>query len=115
MIKESNFTMYRGDYIKLNIEIFDENNDIVATSGKTATYFFGSNQKEMFVKNEKDGSIDILESDNGTLLVIIKIDELDTRGLSPGNYYHELKIRDINGMPSTVMTGRVTIINTRIK
>ena len=109
---EKNITIYSGDYIYLEIEVYDEDNEPINHENITAEYYFG-NKQPVFIKDNQGPDLEI-NGNNGTLTIIVKLQEQDTKNLQPHSYYHEIKIRDSQGKPNTIMTGVVRVLPTRL-
>jgi len=99
------FTTWKGNYRQIVFYI----EDVSTVTGGTAEW-------AMSTTEEATGSQAILKTSGGfgiTLSgknVTVTLEPADTTGITAGSYYHELRLVDTVGQPTTPAIGTVTIL-----
>lgn len=100
-----NFTTYVGNYREVNITIQDvstvEDCEAYWAMAPTSTSVINTLEKS---SESTPAGITL----SGKIVKVI-LNPADTESLTPGTYYHELRLVDANGKPSTPAIGTVTL------
>jgi hypothetical protein len=83
--------------------------DIAVSLDMEATYKIAN-----VLRKSIDNGISLSLVDD-SLLITIELTRDDTIDVTPGKYYHEIEVKDVNGDPYTVMTGHMEIAKTIIR
>lgn len=109
-----NIVIYAGDYMELEVFVYDQDNNNVDAQGITATYKVAKHPKmQPVITKDMTNELSINEID-GTLMIKIILNPADTVDMHGGTYYHEIEVEDSNQRPFTIMTGTFEIIPTLI-
>jgi hypothetical protein len=106
------FTLYQNDDVTIQVTIRDENGDLVDVSGASAAQWimrkYAGSTTASITKTLAAAEIDVATS-GASGIITIDILSADTTSLSPGEYYHELRITDAAGGDSTILVGHVNL------
>lgn len=101
--ENQDFTTWKGNYRLINFYI----SDVSTVTGGTA---------EWALSTSSTGSTILLktsEANSGITLVgkyvTVTLNPVDTSGLTSGSYYHELRLVDVIGQPTTPAIGTMTL------
>lgn len=97
------FTTWVGNYRQITFYI----SDVSTVTGGTAQWALGDSVtgSTLVLKTSVASTGITLSGKN----VIVTLEPYETSGLTSGSYYHELKLTDIVGQPSTPAIGTVTL------
>lgn len=97
------FTTWKGNYRIINFYI----SDVSTVTGGTAEWAMStSNSGATIILKTSDPTSGITLSGK---YVIVTLNPSDTSALSPGSYYHELRLVDVVGQPTTPAIGTITL------
>ena len=111
--KNQNIEFYQGDTVDLDVTVIDEEGAAQNIAGATIAWvlYDENTQTATLTKNTTSG-ITITSGLDGEYTV--SLTPSDTGSITPGDYYHESEITDSTGHVSTVFTGYVTVLPSRI-
>jgi|10_taG_2_1085330.scaffolds.fasta_scaffold52496_2 hypothetical protein len=104
------FTLYSGDDKTIVVTITNSSGQIVNLTGLTAAQFVAK-------KYSKSSSVDVTKTLGAGITnaapttgkLTITLDAADTSGLTPGEYYVEVRIKDSASRLGTVSVGTMTL------
>jgi len=103
--QNQDFTTWVGNYRTIVFYI----EDVSTVTGGTAEWAMsttsGATGSQAILKTSVASTGITLSGKN----VIVTLEPSDTSGISPGSYYHELRLVDIAGQPTTPAIGTVTL------
>lgn len=105
------FTTWKGNYRRIDFYI----EDVSTVTGGTATWAMSLSETgtTLILKSSTGGTIGLTGK---TVSVYLQpADTNEASGIAAGSYYHELRLVDIVGQPSTPAIGTVTLKNVIIK
>ncbi len=104
--KEQNFELWTGDYREITFVV----EDVEKLDGASVKWFMAASAKaEVLVQKESPERI-VIDGNEFTVMLLAE----DTETISPGGYYHEAVVTDIEGHVVTVATGKA-VINPSLK
>tara|TARA_B100000575_G_scaffold211861_1_gene172824 strand:+ start:235 stop:591 length:357 start_codon:yes stop_codon:yes gene_type:complete len=108
--ENQDFNMFAGDTKIISLVVADENENIVNLTGLNSAQFvikkYPSSETASVTKTLGSG----IANDTPTLGVLeITLSASDTASMSPGEYYHETRIKDSGNKIGTITTGKVTL------
>jgi len=112
--KNQAITFPAGDAFVLHVPIKDAAKQIVNLAGHTVEYLVSDAPPEsatevLLTKTTANGEASLEEDEDGLWSADIVFNHVDTVSMAPKTYYHQLRVYDGSGAPSTVMTGSITI------
>lgn len=118
MAKEKqDITFWKGDSGIIIITAVDESDVPLDLDGATARWWVGkavgSTGDDVVVKKSTGDGIVLDVATDGTTLTVT-LDPEDTEGLTPGGFYHECEVVDVDGNVSTITTGKFLLKPTLI-
>jgi hypothetical protein len=97
------FTTWKNNYRQITFYI----SDVSTVTGGTAQWVMGTSQSgSTLIYKTSVASTGITLSGKN---VIVVVEPYETSGITAGSYYHELRIVDIAGQPTTPAIGTVTL------
>jgi hypothetical protein len=106
-LQNQDFTTWKGNYRVLQFYI----QDVSTVTGGTAKWVMssdtGTTGSQLIVKTSV-ASTGITLSGK---YVNVTLEPYDTSSVDPGEYYHELRLVDVVGQPSTPAIGTVTLLD----
>jgi hypothetical protein len=112
MKKAQNFEMVAGDTVNLHVGV-TENSASKNLNGATIKWVLYDEVNESVVLTKTTvAGVTITNVLGGQFTVALT--PTDTVNVAPGRYYHESEVTDETGNVSTIFTGHVTILATRI-
>ncbi len=112
MKKAQNFEMVAGDTANLHVSV-TENGASKNLSGATIKWVLYDEVNGVTVLTKATGGdITVTNVTGGQFTVALA--PADTVNVAPGRYYHESEVTDETGNVSTIFTGHVTILATRV-
>lgn len=103
------FTTWKGNYRE--IIFYVEDVDTVEGSSAAWAMSTSSSGSTLILKTSEANSGITFSGKN----IIITLNPGDTSEISPGNYYHELRLEDILNQPTTPAIGTITLKDTLLK
>lgn len=101
--ENQDFTTWKGNYRLINFYI----SDVSTVTGGTAEWAMSlSNTGSTIILKTSVASTGITLSGK---YVTVTLEPYDTSSLSPGLYYHELRLVDVVGQPTTPAIGTITL------
>jgi len=98
-----NFTMWKGNYREVNFFIED-----ISSLDNCSAVWACSLTVETTAIITKSSSLSTQITLSGKMVTVI-LNPADTSTMSPGNYYHELRLVDASGNPSTPAIGTMEL------
>lgn len=99
------FTTWKGNYRQIVFYI----EDVSTVTGGTAEWAMssttGATGDQLILKTSTPAHGITLSGKN----VTVTLDPIDTTGITSGSYYHELRLEDVTGQPTTPAIGTVTL------
>lgn len=115
MIRIENVECPAGDKLRLNFWLYDESGLPLDVPGGSAVWALATSAAAASKLLEKDTTGQVILALVGNVYkVTVPIVEADTKSLVPKIYYHELRVKDASGNPSTVFGGRFIVLPTLI-
>lgn len=106
------FTTWKGNYRQILFYI----SDVSTVTGGTAKWAMSANVSgaTLILKTSETNS-GITLSGKYVTVVLDPEDTDDASGIAAGSYYHELRLEDVAGQPTTPAIGTVTLKDVLIK
>lgn len=108
-----NATIWAGDTVNLDVAVTNSAGAAKDITGATIAYVLFNEPAGATVLT-KTTADDIAITPGTGGLFTITLEPADTESVAPGAYYHEAEVTDISGNVATVLTGKVTIMRSRI-
>lgn len=110
--------VYAGDDILLKVTVKKPDGTPKDMTGGTARWWLGKRSNsvgsEVYLKKDTTTGGCTMALDSGFWVVSVPIAHLDTKGLAPRSYYHEVEVEDSAGKVSTVFGGKFVVSPTLI-
>jgi len=104
------FSMHIGDTKVISLTVKDTDGDVVNTTGLLKAQFviksYPNSTTALVTKTLGSG---ITNATPALGLLAITVDATSSATLSPGEYYHETRIKDANSNIGTITTGTITV------
>lgn len=115
MIRIENVEVPAGDKLNLHFKLYDESDLPLLIPGGSAVWKLATavNAATALATKDTAGTL-VLVLVGGVYQVTVPIVPADTKSLAPKIYYHELRVKDASGDPSTVFGGRFIVLPTLI-
>ena len=108
-LKNQDFELWSGDYRILRVEITDGDNPVDLSSFTDIRWAAKHNYRSSaFTVKKSLGAGITLEASADNNIFLVELSPTDTIDLS-GIFYHEAEGVDMNGNPSTLLTGEMYI------
>jgi hypothetical protein len=106
------FTTWKGNYRQIIFYI----SDVSSVTGGTAKWAMSATVTgTTLITKTSDPTSGITLSGKNVIVVLNPTDTNDASGISAGSYYHELRLEDVAGQPTTPAIGTVTLKDVLIK
>ena len=106
------FTTWKGNYRRIDFYI----EDVSTVTGGTAKWAMSaSSTGSTLIWKSSTGATDITLSGKTVSVFLQASDTNDASGIAAGTYYHELRLEDIAGQPSTPAIGTLTLLPVVLK
>jgi len=105
------FTTWKGNYRRIDFYI----EDVSSVTGGTAEWGLSTSDTGTTLILKTSANTGITLSGKTVSVFLDPSDTDDGSGISAGFYYHELRLVDIAGQPSTPAIGTVTLKNVILK
>lgn len=106
------FTTWKGNYRTIVFYI----SDVSSVTGGTAEWamsFIGTTGSTLISKTSSNTGVTL--SGKSVTVTLEPTDTDDNSGISSGEYYHELRLEDVSGQPTTPAIGTITLLDVLIK
>jgi hypothetical protein len=107
------FTTWKGNYRKIVFYI----SDVSSVTGGTAEWAMSSmsDTGTTLITKTSDPTSGITLTGKNVTVILDPEDTDESSGIPPGEYYHELRLEDIAGQPTTPAIGTITMLDVLIK
>lgn len=106
------FTTWKGNYRQIIFYI----SDVSSVTGGTAQWGMSESVTgTTLIKKTSETNSGITLSGKNVIVVLNPEDTDDASGIAAGLYYHELRLEDIAGQPTTPAIGTVTLKDVLLK
>jgi len=108
-----NITIWKGNYVELSAVI----DDVSDLAGSVITWAMSidASTAKLITKSTETTVPGVTIEDNIVTVILNPSDTNDASGIAAGDYYHEIRIVDPGGNPSTPLIGKVELRNVIIK
>lgn len=109
-----NYTIYAGDTVELLVAVTDSITGLAKNiTGATIKWVLYNERTQAAVVNKTTSSgIAITDAAGG--LYTVTVSALETATLTPEAFYHESEVTDSSGRVSTVFTGHIVVLPSRV-
>lgn len=106
------FTTWKGNYRQIIFYI----SDVSTVTGGTAKWAMSTSVTgTTLITKTTEANSGITLSGKNVIVVLDPEDTDDASGINSGTYYHELRLEDVAGQPTTPAIGTVTLKDVLIK
>lgn len=108
-----NITIWKGNYVELNAVI----DDVLDLTGSVITWAMSvdASTAKLITKSTETTIPGVTIDERIVTVILNPADTNDASGIAAGDYYHEMRIVDPDGKPSTPFIGKVELRNVIIK
>lgn len=108
-----NITIWKGNYVELRAVI----DDVLDLTGSVITWAMSvdASTAKLITKSTETTIPGVTIDERIVTVILNPADTNDESGIAAGDYYHEMRIVDANGKPSTPFIGKVELRNVIIK
>ena len=109
---DQDFTTWKGNYRQIIFYI----SDVSSVTGGTAEWAMSTSATgATLILKTTDASSGITLSGKNVIVVLDPSDTDETSGIDSGYYYHELRLEDVIGQPTTPSVGTITLLDVLLK
>lgn len=108
--RNQNFQMHKGDTRTVTVAVVDDDDIAVDLTGATVKWAVANTPTSATLISKQTGGLGISVTDAVGGVFVITILPADTSSLRARTYYHEAQVTDGSGVVSTVLTGKLKLI-----
>lgn len=108
--RNQNFEMHKGDTRTVTVTVTDDDDQAVNLTGATVKWAVANTPTSATLISKQTGGSGISITNATGGVFVITLVPADTSSLSARTYYHEAQVTDAAGVVSTVLIGKLKLI-----